>query len=221
MILTYHGGGCYKVQHGNTVVAVNPPSKDSTRFKVSKFGSDIVLSSLRHPDWNGIEQATHGATVPFAVTGPGEYENKDIFIRALESRSMYGTTPELPRINTIYTFIIDNISMCFLGALTDKDLPKDTREAIEEVDILIVPVDNTGNEALSPKDAYSLAVSFEPKMIIPCPFDQKAGSTVSLEAFLKEAGVKNIKEAEQTDKLTIKRKELDGKESSILIINQS
>lgn len=80
MILSYHGGGCYKVQHGSTTIAVNPPSKDSKQFKISKFGADVALISLRHQDWNGIEQATHGTTVPFEIVGPGEYEYKEIFL---------------------------------------------------------------------------------------------------------------------------------------------
>ncbi|HRH26026.1 MAG TPA: MBL fold metallo-hydrolase [Candidatus Paceibacterota bacterium] len=215
MILTYQGGGCYKAQHGQVVIAVNPPSKDSKRFKISKFGADVVLSSLKHPDWNGVEQATHGSTVPFEISGPGEYEYKEIFIRGLPSYSSYDSGKEAKkRINTIYSFTLDGINICILGALSDKELPAETNEAIEEVDLLIVPVDSAGADALSPKDAYSLAVALEAKAIVPCALGEKG----SLEAFLKEAGAKD---PQKTDKLTIKKKDLEGKESQVIVISQS
>ncbi|MBX4211005.1 MBL fold metallo-hydrolase [Candidatus Parcubacteria bacterium] len=80
MVITYHGAEFFKVQFGDTVIAYNPISKDSKQ-KTTRFGADIVLSSLNHPDFNGIDNATHGDRNPFVITGPGEYEVKGIFIK--------------------------------------------------------------------------------------------------------------------------------------------
>jgi hypothetical protein len=63
---------------------------------------------------------------------------------------------------------------------------------------------------LGPAEAYKFAVSLEPSIIIPMNFDEK-----SLKVFLKESGNEGIK---PTEKLTIKKKDLDGKEGEIVIL---
>jgi hypothetical protein len=68
MVITYMGGECFKVSQGDLTIALNPPSKDS-KLKTSKFGSDIVLSTVNNEDMNGIENASFGEREPFAITG--------------------------------------------------------------------------------------------------------------------------------------------------------
>src|SRR3989344_3266817 len=159
MIITYLGGEFVKVQFGDTVVAFNPVSKDSS-LKTSKFGADVVLSSINHEDMNGVDQISFGEKKPFVITGPGEYETKGIFIKGLPSESGYGGEK---RINTVYTLSLEGMNICFLGALNTPELPKETDEAIDEVDILFVPIGGDG--VLDSAKAYKLAVSIEPKII--------------------------------------------------------
>ena len=99
MIINYLGGEFVKVQFGDTIIAFNPISKES-KLKPSKFGADIVLSSINHPDFNGIDQVVFGEKKPFAIAGPGEYEVKGVFIKGFASESGYDGEK---RINTIYT----------------------------------------------------------------------------------------------------------------------
>ena len=54
MVITYYGASCFKVQSGETVLAFNPPSKES-EFKSPRFAADIVLVSSNHKDYNGWE----------------------------------------------------------------------------------------------------------------------------------------------------------------------
>ena len=105
MIITYLGHEAFKIQFGDTVIAVNPPSKDS-KHKASRFGADIALVSLNDADFNGVENVTHGERVPFSVTGPGEYEIKGIFVKGFKSESHYGGSKD-PRI------IISALSILF------------------------------------------------------------------------------------------------------------
>ncbi len=209
MIITYLGGAFVKVQFGDTILAFNPISKDS-ELKTSKFGADIVLSSINHPDMNGVDQVIFGEKKPFAISGPGEYEIKDVFIKGLPSQSNYGGEN---RINTIYTVTLESMNICFLGAMNTPELPKDTDEAIEEVDILFVPIG--GNGVLEPAQAYKLAISIEPKVIIPILYDGPK-SKDSLKAFLKEAGENPKPET----KITLKKKDLDGKEAEVLVLEK-
>lgn len=207
MIVTYHGNQQFKFQLGDMVIATNPISKDS-KLKGAKFGADICLISVNHPDFNGVDQVAFGEKQPFVVTGPGEYEIKGIFIKGFASPSKYGGED---RINTIYTFSLDNINILFLGGIDGTDIPSAAKEAIDEVDLLFVPIG--GNGVLNAHDAYKLAVKFEPKVIIPIGMD--TGQKDSLKVFLKEGGDETPK---AIDKYTIKKKDLEGKEGEVVIL---
>lgn len=63
------------------------PFPKTSSLKSSKFGADVVLSSINHLDMNGVEQVTFGEKKPFVISGPGEYEVKEVFIKGLPSQS--------------------------------------------------------------------------------------------------------------------------------------
>ena len=209
MIITYHGADFFKVSFGNITIAVNPISKDS-KLKSTKFGSDITLVSINSPEHNGVDITSRGDKESFLIKGPGEYEVSGVFVKGFISKSNYGGEE---RINTIYTVSLEGINLCFLGALGDKDLSSDTKEAIDGIDILFVQVG--GNGVLEPSAAHKLAVQFEPKIIIPSHYGE-VGMTNSLKMFLKEAGEEGVK---PIDKLTIKKKDLEGKEGEVVVLD--
>lgn len=209
MVITFLGGEFVKIQFGDTVLAFNPISKDS-KLPTSKFGADIVLQSINHPDMNGVDQVSFGEKKAFAVTGPGEFEIKGVFIKGHGSESGYDGEK---RINTIYTVSLEGMNICFLGALNQTELPKEAEEAIDEVDILFVPVGGEG--VLEPAAAYKLAASMEPKIIIPVHFGDIGGKD-ALKVFLKEAG-----EAPKPEtKLTLKKKDLEGKDADVVVLEK-
>ena len=196
-----------KIGQGSLTVAFNPISKESKFSSMaSHFGSDIALSTINHPDYNGFDNVSHGDAIPFEIKGPGDYEIKDIFIKGVMTETTLGGKKY---INTIYSLSIENISLCFLGAVSDDKLSSAVRSQIESPDILFVPIGN--NELLGPSEAYKLAVTLEPKIIIPMDYDEK-----TLKAFLKEAGQEKIIPIE---KLTIKAKELIGREGEIVVLS--
>jgi len=206
MIITYFDKQFFKIQQGNLVVAFNPISKDSkSSAKASRFGSDIALSTINHPDYNGFDMVSHGDNIPFEISGPGDYEIKDIFIKGIMTNTEISGKKY---INTIYSLSIENISICFLGAISDDKLSSSIRGQIESPDILFVPIGN--NDLLNPSEAYKLAVTLEPKIIIPMDYDEK-----TLKAFLKEAGQEKVL---PIDKLTIKSKELVGREGEVIVL---
>lgn len=208
MIITYYGGEFFKVQFGDTTLAFNPISKES-KLKSSRFGADIVLSTTYHEDFNGVDQVTHGEKKPFVISGPGEYEVKEVFIKGLPSESKYGGKD---LINTIYTVSLENMNICFLGANSSAELKNETVEALDEIDILFVPIGGDG--VLDPAKAYKLAVSLQPKIIIPMHFGD-VGEKDALKVFLKEAG----ENPKSEPKLTLKKKDLEGKEGDIVLLD--
>jgi hypothetical protein len=209
MIINYFGGESVKIQFGDTILAFNPISADSS-LKASKFGADIVLSSLNHEDMNGADQVSFGDRKPFVISGPGEYEVKGVFIKGFGSESQYGNEK---RINTIYSVALEGMNICFLGALSTTELPKEADEGIDGVDVLFVPIGGDG--VLSPSDAYKLAISIGPKIIIPIHYGD-IGQPDSLKKFLKETGTNPKPEA----KLTLKKKDLEGKVAEVVVLER-
>jgi L-ascorbate metabolism protein UlaG (beta-lactamase superfamily) len=204
MIITYFGKQFFKIQQGEMVIAFNPVSKVSKTGISAKFGADIALVTTNHPDYNGVDQLIHGDRALFVVSGPGDYEVKEIFIKGVLSE---GPNTQKTYVNSIYSLTVDNINLCFLGAVSNGDISKEVREAVGDPDILFVPVG--GKDILDAKAASKLASSLEPKMIIPMDYDDAA-----LKAFLKEIG---SEKAEVVDKLTLKRKDLDNKEGEVVV----
>lgn len=204
MILTYHTGACVRAQAGDTTLVFGPVSKKSKDFKQTNFGVDVVFVPLNHPDTNGTEEAARGDKQPFVISGPGEYEVKDITAAGFSSGSKWGGSPLT---NTVYSVHFDGLSILYLGALGDMDLPSDVLE-MDAPDILIVPVG--GNGVLSPAEAQKLANKLEAKIVIPVMYDEK-----TLKQFLKESGSEGTK---AVDKLTLKPKDVAGKESEVVVL---
>ncbi len=211
MIITYFGKQFFKIQQGNFVVAFNPISKDSKwKGKIARFGSDVALSTTNHPDFNGIETVTYGENIPLSITGPGDYEVRDIFVKGVSSKVEIDGDQYF---NTIYKLAIDGINICFLGALSG-DIPAESREAIMNPDVLFIPIGGKG--VLTPSQAYKLATSLEPMIIIPMDYGDDRDSN-ALKVFLKEADQEKL---EALDKLTLKRKDLDGKEGDVVVLGE-
>ena len=195
-----------KISQGDTVIAANPFGKGSSS-KPIRFGARIGLVSVDHPDYNGVENLSHGDKVPFIVAGAGEYEIGGITISGFQSEKPYGKDG---LINTIYSIEMEGIRLCILGAVTSSDIKSEQIEGIGEVDILFVPV---GGDLLSPADAEKVSVTLGAKMVIPLQPDGSGEKELKL--FLKEAGAEGAK---PVDKLTLKKKDLDGKEGEVVIL---
>lgn len=204
MIITYYGTEFVKLQFGDTILALNPVSKDS-KLPSTKFGADIALVSAQHEDFSGVENVAYGDREPFVISGPGEYEIKNVFIRGLPAESKYGGK-DLQ--STIYMIELEGMHICFMGSLGKADLDSKTLEAIDGVDIIFVPV--SGEGVLDASQAHKLAASLEANVIIPIHYDKK-----TLDKFLKEEGVESIKPAE---KLTIKKNDLVSKEGEVVVL---
>ena len=209
MIVTYYGKQFFKVQLGERTIAYNPIGKDS-KEKGSRFGADIVLSSLRHPDFNGADQCAYGDRQPFVISGPGEYEVGGIFIKSFCTETKYSNEK---KINTVFSVMFEGINLCFLGSLASPDsLSREVKEGLGEIDVLFAPIGS--GEELSAADAYKLTLALEAKVVIPMDYEQTKGS---LEAFIKESG----ENAETMEKFTFKRKDLEGKEGGVVVLKSA
>ena len=205
MIITHHGKEFFKLQTGDMVLALNPISKDS-KFKTNGFGANIALVSVNHEDYNGAELVDYAGKTPFVIKGPGEYEISDIMFQG------FATKGYDDKINSIYYFEFDGMKILYLGAMYQPEISIEARQAIGDVDVLFVPIG--GKSVLDAAAAHKLAVSFGPKVIIPMDFgsDQEKDA---LKDFLKESGSEKVA---PVDKLTIKSKDIAGKEQEVIVI---
>lgn len=212
MVITHHGGQCFKVTLGDLTVVFDPISKKGTLPAV-RFGADIALSSRNHPDMNGIEEVAFGNKEPFAIMGPGEYEHSGVTIQGFLTKSQYAPAKgQVDAVNTVYAVTLEGMTLVHLGALSDPVLSHEAREAIDEIDVLFVPVGGDG--VLTPAEASKLAISLEPHIIIPMHWSGM-GEAKSLDAFLKEEG---SKDAEKVEKLTLKKKDAAEKDGAIIVV---
>jgi len=204
MIITHHGGQCFKVSFGNTTLAFDPIAKTS-KLPPVKFGSDVAFVSMNHANFNGVDNVAHGNKQPFVVAGPGEYEIGDVTARGFGVKTTYDG---VERYNTIYQVRLEEMNLVFLGALSSPEIDPKILGELGDIDILFVPVG--GGDVLEVPQAAKLALKLEAKLIIPMHFD-----ATSLKAFLKEVGADA---ATPTDKLTIKKRDVNEMEGEVMVI---
>ena len=212
MVITHHGGQCFKVTFGDFTLVFDPISKKGDLGAV-RFGADIALVSRNHPNMNGVDEVSLGGKVPFSITGPGEYEHSGVTVQGFLTKSEYGLAPhQEDAVNTVYAVNLEGMTLVHLGALNNPMLSQEAREAIDDIDVLFLPVGDDG--VLDAARAAKLAVTLEPRIIIPMHWSGM-GQKNALEAFLKEDGG----ESEKVDKLTLKKRDITDKSGTIIVIN--
>ncbi len=204
MVISYHGGQCFKVSFGSTTLAFNPIAKKS-KLEPVKFGADAAFVSMWHPDFNGVDQVSHGAKQPFVVDGPGEYEIGQVTARGFGVPTKYGKDDF---INTIFQVHLEDMNIVFLGVLNNPELDSKILSELGDIDILFLPIG--GGDVLEVPQASKLAVKLEARLIIPMHYDAAA-----LKTFLKEESKDSLK---PVDKLTIKRKDVQVMSGEVVIL---
>ncbi len=180
--------------------------------------ADIVLSTHDHSDHNNVRAvkgpASTGGGDPFVITGPGEYEIKDVAIRGIPS--FHDEKQGLDRgINTIYAIEAEGMRLCHLGDLGQAELTEDQVSKIGNVDILFVPVG--GVYTVGAKAAANIVHQLEPRIVIPMHYllPKLKFKLEKADDFLKEMGAKN---AEPQGKLNIKIHDLSGDETKVVVL---
>ena len=209
MIITYYGKQYFKIAQGDTTIAINPLSKQNTiELKPTKFAANVSMCSMRHADYNGFENNEYNGKEPFKIYGPGSYEiDGNLFVGYGESAKR----EDSDFINTIYFFNLEGISFCFLGDLAHENIDQKTKEHIESVDIIFVPIG--GNETLDPVSASKIVKNFSPKVIIPMDYgtDREKGM---LDVFKKEMSTNS----EAVEKYVFKKSDLDTLAGHVVIL---
>jgi len=195
MIITRHGNTFFKFVFADKTIAFNPISKNSKQ-KISKFGSDLAISSLFHPDFNGYDEVTFKDKKPFVIKGAGEYEINDIFIKGYGLKQKF---QEVDEMLTSYTILFDSINIALFGPIiSSEEFSNEAFDDFSKAEVFLVPIG--GGDTFLPKDAAKFIKQFNPKIIIPIFYSQKS----DLEEFASALSI----EIEKMDKLTLKKSDI-------------
>lgn len=212
MVITYYGLSCFKIQSGETVIAVDPLSKASG-LTPPRFGADAVLVSHGHENHNNIDALTSKDGDIFKITGPGEYEFKGIIVRGIESFHDSKGGKQKGK-NTIYVIEWEGMRLAHLGDYGEETLRSEIQEALGTPDIMFLPVG--GADTIDGETAAKLVNQIEPRIIVPMHYKISGLKTKldGVEVFMKEMGEK----VEPEEKLTIKKSGLPAAEESQIVI---
>ena len=216
MNIIWHGQSCFQIissqgKNNHVNIVIDPFSED-IGLRVPRLEADILLVSHSHHDHNNIKAV---AGTPFVINGPGEYEIKEVFIQGIPAFHDSSLGEERGA-NTIYTIEAEELKLCHLGDLGQKELTPEQIDKIGEVDILMIPVG--GVYTISAKEAVKIMSQIEPNIIIPMHYQlpKLKIKLDELDKFLKTMGIKKL---DSLSKLSIKKKDILPEEAKIIVLN--
>ena len=186
MEINWLGHSCFRLKGSHATIITDPYSPE-IGYTMGKVTADIVTVSHQHPGHN----CTTAINGDFKVlSGPGDYEVSGVLIDGMPSfhDDSKGTARGK---NTIFTFEIDELTVCHLGDL-GHPLSTGQVEDMETIDVLLVPVG--GISTIDGAQAAELVRLIEPKIVIPMHYKTDAISRelAPVDKFLNEMGVKEI-----------------------------
>ncbi len=215
MQIIWKGQSCFQITSSegknNHVNIVIDPFDETIGLRLPKLEADILLVTHQHHDHNNTKQVSGS---PFLIEGPGEYEIKEVYIEGLSSFHDDSSGKE-KGLNTIYTIEAEDIRICHLGDLGQKELTSEQLEKIGEIDILMIPVG--GVYTIGVKEAVRIMSQIEPNIIIPMHYQipKLKLKLDGVDKFLKAMGIKSIS---PLPKLSIKKKDILSEAAKIVIL---
>lgn len=201
MDIYFYGQSCLKLKGKAATVFIDPYKEEFTGLKLPKdLQADIAISTHNHDDHNNLEALTEN---PIKITGPGEYEVKEVSIIGVSTFHDKEEGASRGR-NTVYNISIDGLNVVHLGDLGHV-LSEGEVDEIGATDILLVPVG--GVYTIDAKTASDIVSQLEPKIVIPMHYlvPNLKFELDPVEGFLKEMGFET---AQPQPKLSITRDKL-------------
>lgn len=196
------GHSAFKLKGKNATLVADPFDEEMVGLKFPKVEAQIVTISHDHKDHNAVSNVEGN---PYVISGPGEYEVSDVFIKGIQTFHDEKEGSERGK-NTIYAIEIDKLKVAHLGdlghQLTDEQL-----DALGDIDILLIPTG--GIYTINPEEASEVITKVEPRIVIPMHYkEEKMKVTFDdlkpVDEFLKEIG----KEKKLLPKLSVTKDKL-------------
>lgn len=214
MKIAWYGQSCFrliiKTNGAEKITLFIDPFDKEIGLTPPRGNADIVICSHNHHDHNSVGSLSG---TPFVIDGPGEYDVKKVFIKGVYSFHDDKKGEERGT-NTISVIEVEDLKICHLGDLGQKELSDAQLEKIGEVDVLMVPVG--GNFTIDGGEAVKIINQIEPNVVIPMHY-KIPGLNLKLdglENFIKEIGA----EKETVEELTIQKKDLTDEEMKVVVM---
>jgi len=205
--LAYYGANCLRITTKKAQVVVDDNLQKLGHKSVTK-PSDISLKTFKDvPDQES----------RFKVDMPGEYETAGVIIHGVAARSHMGEEGDSSAV--IYTLEADGTRVAILGHIYP-ELSDDQLEQVGMVDIVVVPVGNSGY-TLDGVGALKIIKQIEPKLVIPTHYADKSIKYEVSQAELTDA-LKNMgmEVSDTVDKYKYKPAELSDSTHLIVLKKQ-
>jgi len=222
MKIIWLGQSCFQIivnlnKKEKATIVIDPFSSE-IGLKFPRIKADILLVSHSHYDHSNVKGVSglHPPATPFIITGPGEYEIKDIFIKGISAFHDNSEGKERGEI-TIYKIEAENLKICHLGDLGQKELTDLQIEKLGTIDVLMIPVG--GIYTISAKEAAKIISQIEPKIVIPMHYKipKLKVKLESLDDFLKIMGQKP-EEGKILNQLSLKEKDLPKERMGVVVM---
>ncbi len=178
MEITWLGHSCIKIQ-SRGITLITDPYPASIGISMGKPNANIVTVSNEDTNHSYVNGITGN---PKVLSGPGEYEIENYYISGLgtDRYEFEGDT----RINTVFSYRVEGITLCHLGDIGKPLLPRDI-ERLRQSDILFVPVG--GGCVAESSQIAQMARTISPRLVIPLHYqmDKIKVELSPLEDFLK------------------------------------
>jgi L-ascorbate metabolism protein UlaG (beta-lactamase superfamily) len=214
MDITWYGLSCFRIREGGVTIICDPYDK-SVGPTLAKVRADIVTVSHDRAGHNAVDRVTGE---PKVLSGPGEYEVKNVFITGLTTYHRRNETHASER-NVAFFFEVGGLTIGHMGDIGEVPAQSEIEELnIGEVDVLMVPVG--GGETLDPARAVELVGLLEPRLVIPMHYrhDGLLGELTerleNVDKFLKEFGSTTI---EPVDTLKVSKSSLPEETQVVLL----
>lgn len=223
MQIVWHGQSCFQVIAENAkkekITVVIDPFDEKLGLKIPSLKADILLITHQHSDHNNKAAVDGSPASPagklFLIEGPGEYEIKGVSVQGIPAFHDNSQGKERGGM-TIYTIGAEEMRLCHLGDLGQKELTDEQVEEIGEIDILFIPVGSPGH-SLDAKGASEIIGQIEPRIVIPMHY-KLPGIKPELEPVDKFLKIMAVEKTEPQEKLTIKQKDLPEEETKIVVL---
>ncbi len=219
MQIQWFGQSCFKLIAKNadktTTIITDPYHSEYGLKKLPRLSADIVTISHDHKDHSNSKavKGTENHPDPYVISGPGEYEISNVFIYGISSWHDNKQGKDKGE-NIIYLMNVEKINIAHLGDLGQTELTDQQLETMNNVDILLIPVD--GKYTLNAEQATKIVAQVEPRIVIPMHY-KIPGLKLdfdSVDKFIKQMGGK----AEELDKLRINKKDLPQEETKLIVL---
>ncbi len=208
MELQYFGGNCVRVSAKKASVVVDDNLAALGSKSITK-PDDIVINT----NSNIIEAPNQGRIM---IGQPGEFEVSNISIQGIAARAHMDATGKKA---TIFKILADDIRLVITGhiypELSDSEL-----EAIGTVDVLVIPVGNSGY-TMDAIGALKIIRKLEPKLIIPTHYsDSKLTYEVPQQDLATALKEMSMEAGEPVAKLKLKSTDLP-ETAQLIVLEQT